>query len=34
MYIILYDKQRKERLTYWKKGVIDGILKKYGRLEV
>lgn len=34
IYITLYDKQRKERLTYWKKGVIDGILKKYGRLEV
>ena len=34
VYITLYDKQRKERLLYWKKGVIDGLSKKYGRLEV
>lgn len=34
IYITLYDKQRKERLAYWKRGVIDGILKKYGKLEV
>lgn len=34
IYIALYDRQPKEKLTYWKKGVLDGIFKRYGKLEV
>lgn len=34
IYILLYDNQKKERLSYWKKGLLDGILKKYGKLEI
>ena len=34
IYILLYDNQRKERLLYWKKGLFDGILKRYGKVEI
>lgn len=34
IFILLYDNKRKERLSYWKKGLLDGILKKYGKLEI
>lgn len=33
IYILLYDDQRKERLLYWKRGLLDGILKRYGKAE-
>lgn len=33
IYILLYDNQRKEKLSYWKKGLIDGIFKRYGKLK-
>lgn len=33
VYILLFDNQRKQRLLYWKKGLIDGIFKKYGKIE-
>lgn len=34
IFILLYDNKRKERLSYWKKGLLDGILKRYGKLEI
>lgn len=34
IYILLYDVNRKEKLYYWKKGLHDGILNRYGKLEI
>ena len=34
IFILLYDNERKEKLSYWKKGLLDGILKRYGKLEI
>lgn len=33
VYILAYDNQKVERLSYWKKGLFDGILNKYGKLS-
>lgn len=33
IYIILYDKKKIEKLSYWKKGLYDGIIKNYGKLN-
>ncbi|NSB16587.1 glycosyltransferase family 2 protein [Clostridium beijerinckii] len=34
IFITLFDKKRKERLFYLLKGIHDGILNKYGKLEI
>ncbi|VYU05415.1 glycosyltransferase [Clostridium butyricum] len=34
LFIILYDKKRWQRLYYWNKGLCDGLLKRYGKLEI
>lgn len=34
LFITLFDEKRKERLSYFFKGIYDGILNKYGKLEI
>ena len=33
IYILAYDEQRFERLSYWKKGLFDGLLNRYGKIK-
>ena len=33
VYILLYDKNKKEKLLYWKMGLIHGITRKYGSID-
>lgn len=34
IYILLYDENRKEKLSYLKKGLYDGIFNRYGKLKI
>lgn len=34
LFIVLFDKKRKERLSYFLKGIHDGLLNKYGELKI
>ncbi|MBU3180719.1 glycosyltransferase [Clostridium psychrophilum] len=34
VFILLFDDKRKERLSYFFKGIHDGLLNRYGRLEI
>ena len=33
VYIILYDERRKEKLNYLRKGLLDGLINKFGKYE-
>lgn len=34
LFILLFDKKKKERLSYFFKGIYDGFLNKYGKLKI